>query len=49
VKPPAIGRQQLALGLEPGVRVPELRAQEHATKGLGAAGIDEARLRFGRA
>lgn len=49
VKPPAFGGQQLALRLEPRVRVPELRAQEHAAKGLGAAGVDEAGLRFGRA
>lgn len=37
---PALGRQQLALRFEAGVRVPELRGHDQAAEGLGAAGVD---------
>jgi hypothetical protein len=40
VERPALGWEQLAFGLETSVGGPELRGEDEAAEGLGAAGVE---------
>lgn len=49
VKGPGVGWQELTLGLESGVGVPVLGAEEETTEGLDAARVDKGGIGLSRA